>query len=441
MISYLNGYILYPILEKLTKRQIAVKLRELTLFETLSYEKKLEIQKEELYKLLVFCQGHIPFYQEMFKQNNFDIEKIKEDISYIKNLPVLTKEIVRDNAEKLKYLGNGLHARKTGGSTGQSVFFFYDNGGLDWTAAINLYAYNQVGKRPHHTDCHISAELGIKPPLLKYKVMQFFKLMSQNRKVLMIDSFSNEALKLVYKNLKSFKPYLLQGHPSTAYALASFIESNKLKRKKMFSVFEPTGEMITGKMIKTIEENLLCKVVNRYGNAEFGVIAHSTESHDPFRLKVFDRAFFVEETEESNIIVTGITNYGFPLLRYDTGDIGSVKKESDGTFIYNIQGRVHDLVEINGESFPTHFIMDFLDHKVCGVRQFQIVLTDSNKAILNIVPENEADSERIRMMVEKRWPDGFDIKFVGFEQLETQGWRNKFRFVINKRNIHAQSSF
>ena len=166
------------------------------------------------------------------------------------------------------------------------------------------------------------------------------------------------------------KPHLLQGHPSSAYSIANFIERNNLKPIKLCEIFEPSGEMLTDKMVESIEKNLRCKVVNRYGNAEFGVMAHSRFDDSYNRLKIFRRAFHIEEAEQSNIIVTGITNHAFPLIRYDTGDIGTVRDENDGLFLYNIQGRIHDSVKINGQYYATHYIMDYLDHKVKNIREF-----------------------------------------------------------------------
>jgi phenylacetate-coenzyme A ligase PaaK-like adenylate-forming protein len=120
-------------------------------------------------------------------------------------------------------------------------------------------------------------------------------------------------------------------------------------------------------------------------------------------------------------------------LRYDTGDIGTVVRESDGTYIYDIQGRIHDTVSINGEDYATHFIMDYLDHKIRNIREFQIHLNDSAAPTLNIVPESEADSDRIRAEIIQRWPQGLDITFIKYEDLQKVGWRQKFRHIIDQR--------
>ncbi|MBG59443.1 MAG: hypothetical protein CMJ16_03195 [Peredibacter sp.] len=433
MLNYINAYLLFPLLEKVNKREIHSKLRELKEFEKLSRVEQKKIQKNKLFEMLVYCKAEIPFYNNLFKKHSFDPDKVLKDTKYLLDLPILTKDIVRENSTQLR-LPSAVHERKTGGSTGQSVFFYYDSYGLDWTSAINLQAYDMAYNFKHKKDCHISSELGIVPPSFKAKFLDWLKLFSQNRSRLMINSFSEKDLEKTLKQLKRIRPYLLQGHPSSAYAIAEFIKSNNGSPSKYCAVFEPSGEMLTPKIIKSLEENLGCKVVNRYGNAEFGVIAHSLFNDPPERLKIFERAFFVEETNGSEMIITNFTNKGMPLIRYNTGDIATVKEESNGRFIYSIQGRIHDIVNINGEEYATHYIMDYLDHKIRGVREFQIIILNEELPILNIVPENLNDVLRIESEVKARWPKGLSVKFINFSDLEKVGWREKFRHVIDRRS-------
>lgn len=435
IISYANGHILFPLVEKYAKRDVLSKFQKLKAFDLLTVNQQRKIQKDECYNFLAFCRAEVPYYKDLFESISFDIEKIKRDIKYINDLPLLTKQIVKENEQKLRMFG-AYNVRKTGGSTGQSVYFYFDGPGLDWTAAINLLAYEMAGKKVHHTDCHISADLeilGLSGKNFKDKFFDWARLFVQNRNRLMISSFSDEDLKSVVANLKKINPYMLQGHPSTAYAIAHYIETYKISPPKI-KVFEPTGEMLTDKMVEKIEAVLKCKVTNRYGNAECGVIAHALFDDNYKRLKVFERAFYVEDCHQSPIVVTGFTNKGFPLVRYDTGDIATVATESTGTFIYNIQGRIHDKVKIDGKLYPTHFIMDCLDHKVRGVREFQILLADEELPLLKIVPESEDDQSRITSEVQKVWSRGLNLEFVKFESFQTVGWRQKFRHVVDLRN-------
>lgn len=78
---------------------------------------------------------------------------------------------------------------------------------------------------------------------------------------------------------------------------------------------------------------------------------------------VLDLDSSVEECEQENLIVTSFTNAGSPSMRYNTSDIGAVKIEGDGAFIYDLAVRMQDTLDINGELYATHFILNYLDHK------------------------------------------------------------------------------
>ncbi len=435
MIRYFNGLILYPLLELRARPNINPKLQELRQFESLSASEKGRIRKEAAYRLLSYCKAEIPYYRDAIQSSGLDIEKVRTDLKHIQDLPVLTKALVREHSERMKSSSHPpIHPRKTGGSTGQSVLFYYDQEGLDWTSAINLRAYELAGKRKWHADWHISAELDFGIPPFKARFMDWLKLFSQNRKRLMVGAFTDELMERAYRELRSRDAFLVQGHPSSMYAIARYIERKGYRPKRLFQVFEPSGEMITPKMVETIEKYTLAKVVNRYGNAEFGVMAHTRPS-DPYnKLMVFDRTFYMEPVDAGSLVVTSFTNYGFPLLRYETGDIGTVKNEASGTFLYDIQGRMHDVILIDGVEYATHFIMDFFDHKVRGIREFQIVYRkDEETPVARIVLENTNDRERVLRETVHRFPRGLAVEFIGMEDLIFTGWRQKFRHIVDLR--------
>lgn len=437
IIEYLSSTVLFPLLERASKRNIAPKVKELREFEKLERRVQKKTQAKYFSDFLKFCNQNVPYYKNIFAAKKFDIDRVEQDIRYLMDLPILTKEIVDEHAQSMK-ASDAHHVRKTGGSTGRSVFFFYDQEGLDWTAAINVVALDMAGLKAHHRDMHISADselLGALPVGLKANFYDWVKLRSQNRTRLMVSTFDDASLAKMYSDVKSYRPFLLQGHPSTVFAISDYVSRNPKLSKKLFSIFEPTGEMLTEKMVHQITQNLGCRVANRYGNAEFGVIAHSQKTDAWNKLKVFERAFYVEETKSSDLIVTGITNKGFPLIRYQTGDVGTVVEEESGLFIYDILGRIHDTVKIQNRLWPTHFIMDVLDHKIKGIKEFQIEVGGKENPLLNIVPMNLSDAERILQEVRKVWPEGVDLAIVRLEDLKRQGMRQKFRHVVEKKSL------
>jgi hypothetical protein len=75
--------------------------------------------------------------------------------------------------------------------------------------------------------------------------------------------------------------------------------------------------------------------------------------------------------------------------------------------------------------------MDYLDHKIRRVREFQILVGGSVPR-LTIVPEDLSETERIKFEVLARWPSGLAVEFVRLEDLKRVGWQNKFRHVVQQ---------
>ena len=71
---------------------------------------------------------------------------------------------------------------------------------------------------------------------------------------------------------------------------------------------------------------------------------------------------------------------------------------------------------------------------IANIGEFQIIVDNSCHPKLNIVPEDGAERDRIRNMLQQRWPIEFEINFVEYKEPEKIGWRKKFGHVINQRD-------
>jgi phenylacetate-CoA ligase len=119
-----------------------------------------------------------------------------------------------------------------------------------------------------------------------------------------------------------------------------------------------------------------------------------------------------------------------PMIRYRTGDMATVSQTAKAFVLNNVVGRIHDLVPINGIDHATHHVQDMLDHRVGGVQEFQIDLRTSPPT-LRIVPEASASTDEILAKIKGFWQDGFDVQFVGHDELVRVGHQAKFRHVVH----------
>jgi phenylacetate-CoA ligase len=376
----------------------------------------------------------VPYYRDILTAINFKPAKLRDDFSYFQEIPFLTKDILIEQGHRMIREDSAnyrSHVFKTGGSTGKSALIYYDQEALDWSSAVTLYARNRIGHKNWKSEVHFASRFPEEFPL-RDRIKENIKCFIMNRSNVFFDSLDDESLGTIWARLKQLRPNLVHAHPSTIYALAIWAKKNN-KTEKLFNVFESSGELLDAKKRSAIAEALRCEVVDRYGLAEFGVVAYQFGSDNDFQ--VFDSFVFPEaelfgsELPSPELVFTGLTNYFMPLIRYRTGDRGELMESDKGIFIRNITGRIHDFVLINNKQYPTHYVQDVLD-RVGGVLEFQ-VLDSGGRLRLNLVPEGGINEEAIVRKIREYWGDAFEINFVDYSDLVSVGWRDKFRYVVN----------
>ena len=428
----LSAYVAYPVAEYLERRCIRPKLRELRKY----YQSPLEIRKQimaaRLADTVEFAKCNVPYYRDLFASKNIDPEKIRKDAGYLNDIPFLDKEIIREQGERLlsKPLDQVVHhACKTGGSTGVSCVIYYDQEAADYSAAVTLYARERVGNKKYKPELHFACRFPDVTPE-KWPSREDFKCFAMNRSNIFFDRIDDEGLEEIWRTLKRRRPYMVHAHPSTIYALACYVE-RRYGSGKAFDVFESSGELLESRMREAITRVLNCRVVDRYGLAELGVMAYQLD--EGANMQVLDSEGWPEsmpvDEDFDELLFTGFRNRLMPLIRYRTGDLARVVESDRGFYLENVTGRIHDLVPINGVEHATHYIQDVLDHRVGGIQEFQIDLRNE-PPLLRIVIEPWAEAGEILRKLQEYWGTAFEYQFVGHEQLVRVGHRAKFRHVV-----------
>lgn len=435
--GWLSALIAYPLAEQMEKRDIRSKRKELRTHYRQPFSQRKRLAQTRLAEIAIFAGEQVPYYKELFARQGFDPAKLVGDMRYLQDLPFLTKDIVREQGSRMfsrPLEGLRHHDMKTGGSTGLSAHFFYDQEAMDYAAAVTLYARERIGKSKHRFELHFACRFPGTPVAAKW-TREDWKCLAMNRSNIFFDRLDAQGLDEMWQTLKQRSPYLIHGHPSTIYALACHVEE-KYGRSKAFEVFESSGELLEPHQREKIAHTLQCRVVNRYGLAELGVMAYELKGCDG-GLQVLDSEGWAEsipfddaQNEEEELVFTGFRNQLMPLLRYRTGDIAHVGERDDGFYLTKVVGRIHDMVSINGIAHPTHHIMDMLDHRVGGIQEFQIDLR-TTPATLRIVPELQASSEEIRTKIQGFWGQGFEVQFVSPDAFVRVGRHQKFRHLVH----------
>ena len=433
--GYLSAFVVYPYAERYEKRNIRSKYQELKSFYGIPFKERKKLAASRLADIVEFAGRTVPYYCDLFKLKQINSSKIRKDIKYLQDIPFLTKDTIREQKHRLLSMPlNDVrhHLCKTGGSTGLPCQIIYDQEAADYSSAVTLYARDRIGKKKYLSEIHFASRFPEVFPL-KDRIREHFKCFSMNRRNVFFDRLDDEALERIWRKLLLHSANLVHAHPSTIYALSCYIERTK-GTANAFKIFESSGELLESYMRKKIENVLQCRVVDRYGLAEFGIIGYQF-SKDSNNLVVLESEGWPEaistKTADKNskeIVFTGFRNKLMPLIRYKTGDLAQLDETENGFIWSNMMGRIHDFLRINDGVYPTHYIQDVLD-RVGGIQEFQIDMR-INPPKLIIVPELEVDPEHIRSRLNSWWKDGISIEFGTHNDMVRVGIRDKFRHVV-----------
>ncbi len=380
-------------------------IKEYRMIKALEYKSKeliTSIQRRRLYDLVMFAVNNVPYYYKFAQEKKIRITEstIFEDL---KKFPILTKEIIRANWEKLHT--NLINLKRymmttSGGTTGEPIKILHDFKFRVKNESSTIF-FNEIGR--YHVGDKLVMLWGSEKDILRESEGIFNKIIIKYVKNTHFQNafrLSDSILDKYIKQINQIKPSTILAYVQSIYEMAKYIKRKNLRIHSPDSIITSAGDL--SKELRVFLEDIFqCRVYNRYGTREVGNIATSCEKSDKLHINMFLQ--YVEildndcnelsEHEKGNIIITNLTNYGMPLIRYKIGDIGSLDYSQcpcGRGFIRfdNVYGRIIDIFKnekgdlIYGDYF-THLFY-FREN----IKIFQIVQEKINRIDVNIVTLN-----------------------------------------------------
>lgn len=419
-------------------------LKGLTQSKTLPLSQVQATQWQRFKKVLTHAYEQTEYYRTKFDAAGISPHDI---ISYddLLRIPFLTKDDIRANKDAMvakNFEYEALIPKKTSGSTGVSVELFVDDESMQWKRAVAVsydrWAGWDIGEK-------IGAIWGNPQHNLNWRT-KLRNLLLERFIYLDTLKMDEDGMLTYYHCLKSYRPVLLFGHAHSLFLFAKFLEKRGLQD------IRPKGIISTCMVLhdferKTIEKTFNCKVTNRYGCEEVSLIASECQAHNGLHLNCDSLIVEfirdgkpVKPGEPGAIVVTDLTNFGMPFIRYKVGDVGipSAKACTCGCtypLMESLEGRVADYVitpdgnYISGISLTENFAMH-----LPGVKQMQIVQERLDWLVFRLVKGESFDEKTVQdieRLAHARFGDqmGWQIEYVDSIQSESSG---KFRFCISK---------
>jgi phenylacetate-CoA ligase len=365
-------------------------------------------QDDALRSLLAHAVRRIPFYVSSVDT------RCKALISNapreaLGSFPVLTKENLRSSLSELYVeLGHGTFSNSSGGTTGQPVKLYQDRVYQIDALASTLLAYEWAGKMPG--DSH-ALLWGAERDLIKggLGIRQRTADFLGNRITLNAFRLSPERMRQYMDKINWFRPACIEGYASSLYEFAQFVERSHLAVSFPNAVVSSAGTLYPA-MREIIQRVFSCPVFDRYGSREAGNMAAECERRQGLHVLgettlieiVDDAGNPVGEGQEGEILVTNLTNYTMPLIRYRIGDravSGGAKCACGRPYplLERIAGRAGaSLVTASGGVVSPEFFIHLIGvmHNDGSIGRFQVVQSELSHIVVRLVPALGADLDK-----------------------------------------------
>jgi phenylacetate-CoA ligase len=386
----------------------------------------------KLNKIVCFACKNSPYYNELINKTN--IKKIRSLKDFGK-IPFLTKQIIRENFEKIRVPKiKGYKVRSTG-SSGEPLEIYKNKNSIYRTLLMGnpVFIAKYLNLSLNNilllllNDEH-SIENILTNPLDKFLKVQKF--------LITVDKDIEYITKFIYeKNIEFIITY-----PHMLKNIANEAKNKNIKFPNLKLVLI-SGELITDNFVHKYEEFFNCFIMNSYISTEGGLMAVFLPQVNGMKI-VYDNVYIetIDEegksvfNKEGRIVITDLNNKAFPLIRYsglkDKGIITFDNKQRP--ILKVILGREMDeIVNSAQRHFSSYIFTDILE-SVPNINKFQIhqldhdrfkILIEAGKDLENI---DEIQGE-IKIRFEEVLKEKIELKIEPVDEIETE---NQMFYVV-----------
>ncbi len=440
MMQWISKHISYPLWEIKEGADRLAELRRLEQSQFWSGDKLLELQLQRLPQIVAHAAATTQFYGERYGQVG-----VVDSLDLLRQLPTVSKADVRQHWQQMvsrDYPLVSLTEAKTGGSTGKALVVYFDKVCQEYRNAAAMRSDRWAGR-----------DMGTKTAAIWGNPPKDESLRDRLRNSLLSRLVYLDTMALNEQSVGEFvrmwrteRPKVIFGHSHSIYILATFL------RKLQVDDVRPQGIITTSMMLlenerAVIEDVLKCKVTNRYGCEEVGLIAAECPDHDG--LHVNSEHIIVEllrpdgapagPGEEGEVVVTDLMNRGMPLIRYRVEDVAAWARQPcrcgrGAPTFSRVVGRVADfLIKVDGTLVAGVSLVERTLTKISGLDQMQLVQETREHIVANVVVGSAWGEESLaqlrRELDEVFHPIRLEIRVLSGLPQEKSG---KYRFSICK---------
>jgi phenylacetate-coenzyme A ligase PaaK-like adenylate-forming protein len=435
---------LFPLHERLKGHSTVEAMRAMEHSQWLPGDELEQLQINRLRDFLIRIGRDVPYYRQLFTTLDFDPAALAT-LNDLQRLPLTGKADIRANTDSLKAENAGrLEKFSTGGSTGEPLIFYRGKERVSHDVAAKWRATRWWGVDigdPEIVVWGSPIELGsqdrvrlVRDRFLRTELLSAFEM-------------SNANLLRFTQRIKKLRPRMLFGYPSSLALMAEYVTNNGYIVNNLgIKVIFVTSERLYPYQRAQIEKAFGAPVANGYGGRDAGFIAHECPqgalhitAEDIVVEIVAEDGEVLPHGEKGEIVITHMATGDFPFVRYRTGDVGSLSKDSCPCgrglpLLAEIEGRSTDFVKAADGTVLHGLALIYVLREIPEVEEFKIVQESLTRITVQIVTSS-SETQKIETIVtqqfRRRLGESLVVNFVyvGKIQREASG---KFRYVVSQ---------
>lgn len=425
VLDRLTPSLLLPLHRRMTRDRAHILLPEVVRINAGTRD---EIASHQLARIRAICDiaaRETEFYADRFR--NAGIKNPAQiTLDELRKIPLLTRDDLRDQAARImnsRFAPHELRESATGGTTDAPVRIYMDWACLYHRRAATIAFDRWFGYEPGNRVAYLWGAAQDFQHLHTWKGRLRNALLNRAR-FYPASQLDETTMHSYYEDLRSFCPVLLQAYPSALEVFSRFMVRNHL------SLTIP-AVCCTAESLSPEQKQIIGKAFGRapydwYGSRECGRVATEKPGHQGLHVNAYGLYvelvgnFQFESVSYGSIVITDLWNEGFPLIRYDTRDLGTFVTQpsvggGDLPRLATIAGRAIDCFmnsrgqwvrgTANGILGGCHHVKQIQVTQV-GIREFEIILvpdagyTPSSEAMLRQALDSLMD-EQCRVTIVK----------------------------------------
>ena len=386
-----------------------------------------------------FAHTHVPYYRAILDDHGLTPQRLQSPHD-LRDFPFLTREIVRTRFDDLRARANlpRVHQRSSGGSTGVPVTVLVDMRRMGFVEAARMRAHRwfdvDVGAR--------EIVLWASPiELTRQDRIRQIRDWWLNSRLLSAFDLGEDGLARYVEVIRRDQPVKMYGYASALFLLAAYFERESLPPPSRLRAVFTTAEPLFDFQRKTIEAALGCPVGVEYGCRDGGLVALECPEGG---LHIAAEGMYVEILDpdaegRGEIVLTNLVSNAFPIIRYRTGDVGSLDPSPCRCGrglpkLRGVEGRRTDFLVTPGGRVLHALSAIYILREIPAVREFRIVQEAVDHLVVHLVlrqPIGPTEEASMRAQFTALFGPDMRVDIVRADSLPRTA-SGKFRYVESR---------